>query len=240
MGFDGLQVCSQNCESAMECSPVGFVCDINAVCAAPCTSGEVTRRADGSFVCIDGEFESCTSQPAAEVCGTCGCDVFGGGTCEPGVGCVLPLENGEECDRDSRCTSGLCLRDSAVCGEPSAEGEPCTEDVECATQNCTNDGNRSVEGVCAPALGTPCTVGSTLCTRCIRSFSFSDTGICSRQNCAPNTHENCPRTGSRSWTCWPTVSGNHACYEQCPTEREREAGYNCYSSSAFCRDGLCS
>lgn len=136
VALDGASTCSSACLIDDVCPAAADgstrACREDGYCHAPCS---FTGARDGQ-VCRAGSVVECGSLAAADACGDCGCDVFGGGICVPATGCVQPGPEGAPCTEDRFCTSHLCHPASDTCIAPIADGSACTDDRFCASRLC--------------------------------------------------------------------------------------------------------
>ena len=220
-----VDLCTVKCDKPSEpCSEGdGYVCRETLTCGTPCEPGRT------SGVCgADGVIRTC-EEVDATACQICGCDLFGGGVCDPGKGCVEPAELGSACTNDSFCTSGTCDPETHTCIELRVRelGESCHHDFECKSENCSNDGKVDEAGKCNQKLGTACTQGSDTCTDC-QGGIFDER--CGRQNCDPETAPNC----GEGWECAKAEQG-YRCYESC----ESGEVHLCFDGFSTCQGGYC-
>ena len=235
------RICTEECSAAMPCAPVGGsprICSAAGICSEPCDERAVVDAGAGRQICADGVFVACSTRDAIADCDVCGCEPFGGGACLTGRGCVMPQADGATCTVDAECMSGLCYRDTNVCGAPRAQGEPCVLDVDCETDNCSTDGDETSTGTCLQAFETECDgFGMTAtCNDCMRFDSILGS-VCARERCDP-VDAPCPQLGDprRVWSCERSMDGVFRCFERCdPT-----TGYRCFEDSRTCRSsGFC-
>lgn len=237
--------CSAACTNASECESDahGLICSPAGMCERRCASFGASSRsfAGGLHYCVDGDWASCAAADPVEACASCGCDVFGGGTCVEGIGCVVPRGAGEACTEQYECAAGLvCHGDDGQCGARRAMGEPCSIDAQCSTSNCSTDGAEGAVGVCNQALGTACVRGSGTCTDCyIRRGGLlgGNEGVCLRRACDPDRAPTCPHFGNHEFECARTNAGGHGCFERCP-HPDVSVGHQCLRQGLYCRDGL--
>jgi hypothetical protein len=182
----------KSCQFLGGCRPYGELCRSVADC---CNGVQSCHGQTGSCVLFSGQLVGrCSTitgpKPAGEVCddrfsGTHDC-CGGDDACRPdvlgiercfGEGFVDCLADGETCEFNAQCCSGLCLQATGgglVCGRGCLEnGLACTSSAECCLGIC------NAQGVCGPEAG--CTPDGQACTAnvdCCSGFCDPATGQC--------------------------------------------------------------
>jgi hypothetical protein len=113
-----------DCDDDIECADFGF-CDrvTDAEEDTLTTKGKCVAAKPQGEECIDDEGNVSFCFPGTQ----CTPDANGNFTCEePEL-----LDNGEECDFDAQCESGVC--EDIESGECSIDQAPCVEDTDCPT-----------------------------------------------------------------------------------------------------------
>lgn len=230
--IDGLQTCSSPCALGDECPAAADgaprTCREDGHCGAACT---FAGARDGR-VCRDGAVLQCSALEAADACESCGCDVFGGGICVEGTGCVQPGPEGAACTEDRFCESRLCEPSSSTCVAPAPPGADCTMDRFCAS------------GLCEPSSSTcvaPAPVGAACTTDrfCASELCNPLTGLCTEVLVAGDACESdryCASgiCGALSRVCVePGAIG-----DPCSMDRECESS-NCSTDGDATRVGAC-
>ena len=196
--------CSSPCAAAIECRITAYhrmpVCRENGFCGPPCYG---LSYIPAGYVCREGLLATCESLAPVDGCARCGCEIYGGGACVEGRGCVLPMPDGAVCTIDEECV-GYCNSDTHNCRAAFEFGAACGRDSECASRNCSTDGGAGFLGRCNVALGSTCTRMD--CTDCIDTFVGS---YCSRARCGPTAR--CPE----GFECLEATDGVMRCYEAC-------------------------
>jgi len=128
-GFGGLIPCKDVTQGTMSYYVQGFNAGNDPVATSGSRNKPYTVPVKAQ---ITGPAPSLPGQDAPKQCGE-----LAGAECPPDFpGCNSKKSSGEDCDKDSQCTSDACV--GGKCAEKKGSGDDCTKDDECQSGSCSD------------------------------------------------------------------------------------------------------
>jgi hypothetical protein len=129
-GYGGLIPCKDVTQGAMSYYIQGFNAGNDPVATSGSRNKPYTVPVKAQ---ISGPAPSLPGQSAPKQCGE-----LAGAECPPDFpGCNSKKASGEDCDKDSQCTSNACV--GGKCAEKKGGGDDCEKDDECASGSCSGE-----------------------------------------------------------------------------------------------------